>query len=132
MKEVDYLKDFETNNGITVDLIESSIIDKLPDEYLNFMKKYNGGAGFIGEEYLTLFKIEEIDKINNDYGVEEFDEDIVLIGSNSASEAIALDFRDKKTKYILIPSLFDYEAIIELSDSLYGFFKRVFETGYFD
>lgn len=132
MNEIDFLKEFASNGGTTIDLEENKLLSRLPKDYINFMKTCNGGEGFVGEEYLILFRLEELEGINKDYKIEEFDKDIILIGSNGASEAIGLDLRNNNFKYILIPFLFEYEAIIELSDSFNGFIKRIIEKGYFE
>jgi hypothetical protein len=47
-----------------------------------FMRKYNGGRGeIIGEYWLELFSIEELQGLNDDYELQEFLPDHIIIGS---------------------------------------------------
>lgn len=132
MIEPKYLKEFNGNKGISNQESETlSVIKRLPNDYIDFLKFSNGGEGFIGNEYLILYKIEELEGINKDYEIAEFDSDLLIIGSNGGSEAIALDFVDNKTKYVLIPFLFDRNDIIELGEDFKSFLERLFIKGYF-
>ena len=132
MIDTGYLKEFNGNKGISDKELETlPIIKKLPNDYIDFLKLSNGGEGFIGNEYIILYKIEELEGINNDYEILEFDSDLLIIGSNGGSEAIALDFIDNKTKYVLIPFLFDRNDIIELGEDFRSFLEGLFTKGYF-
>ena len=44
----------------------------LAQQYINFMKKHNGGEGDIGETWLVLFRLDDLQEINDDYCIEEF------------------------------------------------------------
>ena len=44
----------------------------LPKQYVGFMKKHNGGKGDIGETWLELYPLEELQEINDDYCIEDF------------------------------------------------------------
>ena len=51
-------------------IINEVFKNKLPDDYLNFMKQHNGGEGSIGKNnYGRLFKLEELETINKEYNV---------------------------------------------------------------
>lgn len=127
-----YFQKFNGNPGINNDeLVNLHLPAEIPNDYLEFCKTYNGGEGFIGEEYVVLYKLNELMQINKDYDVSNLVPDIFIFGSNGDSEALAFDFRKKQVKYVLIPFLFEYDAIIELGDHLSGFFKRIYDEGYF-
>ena len=53
----------------------------LPKQYLEFMKKHNGGQGDIGETWLEFFTLEDLQEINDDYCIEDFLPDHIIIGS---------------------------------------------------
>ena len=44
----------------------------LPDSYMSFLARSNGGEGFIGEPYVWLWQAEELMTQNRGYKVEEF------------------------------------------------------------
>jgi hypothetical protein len=41
-----------------------------PNDYLEFIKLNNCGEGYIGENYLYLWKIEDIEQLNKDYKIQ--------------------------------------------------------------
>ena len=94
----EYLTEFEKNTGIEQNQLKSLKFPiELPEEYINLLKIFNGGEGDVGEEYLVLHKAEELNEINKDYEMAEFDTKIFIIGSNGSGELIAIDFREKES-----------------------------------
>ncbi len=81
---------------------------------------------------MILYKAEDLLKNNIEYKLKDFDPRIFLIGSNGGGEAVAIDLRKKDFKYILIPFIFEYDAIIELGNDINNFFHRLFNIGYFE
>jgi hypothetical protein len=67
--------------------VEQSTGLKLPEEYVALIRRHNGGEGFIGSEYLILWKVEELVSFNHDYEVREYIPDLLLFGSNGGGEA---------------------------------------------
>ncbi|WKZ31529.1 MAG: SMI1/KNR4 family protein [Candidatus Dojkabacteria bacterium] len=127
-----YLKKFNGNPGVDKKLLlDLNLPDNTPSDYLSFLQLHNGGEGFIGEEYLILYKVEDLKQMNANYEVEKFTPGIFLIGSNGGGEAIAFDLRENQSKVILIPFMFEYDAIIELGKNMEEFFQKVYEKGYF-
>ena len=54
---------------------------RLPDDYLAFMSEHNGGEGPLGENnYGRFFKLEELEKINDEYDVQHSWPGCVVIG----------------------------------------------------
>jgi hypothetical protein len=128
-----YFEKFNCNPGLTENKINKMDLPKnIPSDYFELIKFCNGGEGFIGEEYVVLYKLEELKQINIDYNVQKYTPEIFLFGSNGADEAIAFDFRTNEKKYILIPFIFEYDGIIELGDSINEFLERIFSKGFFD
>jgi len=125
------LEDPLENASFHVTRIEDRFNIKLPSDYVEFMEKCNGGEGFIGENYLILYPLNEIIEANEDYEVAKYLPNVLLIGSNGGGEAIAIDF-NKLKKYIIVPFLFEEEAILEQSYSLEGFFLRTLHNEWFD
>lgn len=66
---------------------------KLPPDYAEFMKKHNGGEGFIGDNYVILWRVEELAPFNRDYEVEQYAPGLIMFGSKGGGEAYAFDTR---------------------------------------
>jgi hypothetical protein len=61
----------------------------LPDGYTAFLRRGDGGEGFIGERYVRLWRAEELIGTNRGYNVAEFFPDMFFIGTDGAGEAYA-------------------------------------------
>jgi hypothetical protein len=133
MIKKEYLADFECNPGITEEQLgHLKLPRRLPADYLDLLKEMNGGEGDVGDEYLILDKAEQLLEINQDTEIADFDKDLFIIGGNGGGELIVIDFRRPKPKYVIMPYIFEYEAMIELGSSIEELFKRVHDIGYFN
>ncbi len=65
----------------------------LPRQYIQFLKKSNGGEGFVGQKsaYLILWGVDELLEMNKAYRVEECAPNVLLFGSSGAGEAYGFD-----------------------------------------
>ncbi|AGF55940.1 hypothetical protein B0P06_005804 [Clostridium saccharoperbutylacetonicum] len=130
-----YLDSFNTNEKIDITRIlevEKELKVKFPADYVDFMEKFNGGEGSVGKEYLIMYKINEIIEVNDDCEVSEYVPGIILFGSNGGGEYFAFDYRESEIKYIIIPSMLDYDDIIIQSVTLKGLFKRLYNGMIFE
>ena len=73
---------FEFNSPYFGEIIEKINDVVLPNDYIELMKKHNGGEGDIGETWLILYPLEELQEINDDYEIEEILPGHIIIGSN--------------------------------------------------
>ena len=87
----------------------------LPKQYLEFMKKHNGGQGDIGETWLELFTLEDLQEINDDYCIEDFLPDHIIIGSNGNGELYGID---SDGVYFNVPALMDEDDVTVLGDDI--------------
>jgi hypothetical protein len=71
--------------------LRAALKKPLPDDYLAFLQRANGGEGFIGERYVRLWKAEELIEANRGYDVAEFFSNLFLIGTDDGGEAYAFD-----------------------------------------
>ena len=55
---------FDFNDPYEGEVLESINNTPIPAEYINFMKKHNGGEGDTGESWLMLYPFEELVEIN--------------------------------------------------------------------
>ncbi|WP_238948373.1 SMI1/KNR4 family protein [Clostridium sp. YIM B02569] len=79
-----------------------------------------------------MYKINEIIEVNDDCEVSEYVPGIILFGGNGGGEYFAFDYRGSEIKYIIIPSMLDYDDIIIQSTTLKEFFKRLYNGMIFE
>lgn len=87
----------------------------LPEQHLCFMKKHNGGEGDIGRTWLLLYPLEELQGINDDYCIEDYLPDHIIIGSNASGELYGLD---SKGNYFNVPIMIDEDGVTVLGDDI--------------
>src|SRR5579859_1697783 len=75
----------------------------LPEDYVQFLQRCNGGEGFIGKAYLILWPVEELVKMNKAYEVEEYASGVLIFGSNGGGEAFAFDMRSDTKPIVSLP-----------------------------
>lgn len=112
---MDNWSDFVFNEPYVGDKIEQINNVVLPVQYLCFMKKHNGGKGDIGETWLELFPLEELQEINDDYYIEEFLPNHIIIGSNGNGELYGIDGNGI---YFNVPIMIDESDITFLGDDI--------------
>jgi hypothetical protein len=80
-----------TSSGPLFELEDPSpvFLKGLPTDYLSIIGEFGGREGFLGEEYLRLYRIEELVTLNFAYEVQTFLPEIVVFGSNGCGEAFA-------------------------------------------
>ena len=87
----------------------------LPKDYIEFMKKHNGGEGDIGSTWLVLYPLEELQDVNDDYEVEKFLPNHVIIGSDGGDEFYGID---SKGNYFNVPIMMDENDITFLGTDI--------------
>ncbi|HOP09859.1 MAG TPA: SMI1/KNR4 family protein [Oscillospiraceae bacterium] len=97
----------------------------LPESYKEFLSLYHGLNGSIGENsYLQLWPFENIEESNNDYSVDEFLSNIVLIGSDGGDTAYGIN---KNGKFIEVPFIgMDDDEVKEIANDFDGFIEYLF------
>jgi hypothetical protein len=75
----------------------------IPSHYLDFLKEHNGGEGFIGDNYIVLWKAEELADFNREYEVEKYAPGIFLFGSDGGGEGYGFDTQSAEMPIVRIP-----------------------------
>jgi hypothetical protein len=126
------LKDFRGNRTASdadIQKVEQAFSCSLPEEYRMFLNNRNGGEGFLGTQYLILWKAEEIVQFNKAYQVEEYAPGLLLFGSNGGGEAFAFDLREKKMTIVMVPFIgMSLPDAIILSQTFRGFLEKLFKS----
>jgi hypothetical protein len=75
----------------------------LPEEYVCFLRKMNGGTGFVGSNYVDLWAVDTLIEYNRGYGAGEFVPELLLLGSDGGGQALAFDRRNRNWPVIMVP-----------------------------
>ena len=96
----------------------------LPQSYIDFMNQHNGGEGDIGETWLSLYPLENLQEMNEIFGIEEFLPDRIIIGTNGGEEFYGLN---AEGKFFNVPSMFEEDCVTILCDNMEEFAEAVNE-----
>ena len=102
----DVWREFSANspaNRQAIDKFESDSHFKLPKDYEQFLERMNGGEGFVGEAYLSLWRVEELLQRNKDYEVDEYTPGFFIFGSDGGGESFGFDLRSDLKEVVCIP-----------------------------
>lgn len=98
----------------------------LPDDFLSIFSEVNGGEGFVGEEYLILWKAEELIPFNREYETDKYAPGLFLFGSNGGGEGFGFDTRSKPYKVVEIPFIgMDLKYAKPVADSFTQLLERM-------
>ncbi|OLU16543.1 SMI1/KNR4 family protein [Pseudomonas sp. PA1(2017)] len=100
------LSEGQLNNPVDVSVLADlsmSVDFEFPTNYIEFLKKHDGGEGFIGENYIIFWKAEELVDFNREYEVEKYAPGIFLFASDGAGEGYGFDTENKKMPIIRLP-----------------------------
>lgn len=117
-----------TSSDVLSDVEESCGIS-FPEDYRSFFLKMNGGEGFIGEEYLILWKVDELEQFNKEYEVEKYAPGLFLFASNGGGEGFAFDTRSLPFKVVQVPFIgMDLQHATPVADSFLNLFERMYQS----
>ena len=103
--------------------IEETINIKLPQDYIEYMKKNNGYTGIINDDYYDIWRLEDIISRNSDYQVQEFFPNLIYFGSNGGDEAFAFD-KSNNMSIVSIPFIGTEDDKIVIADSFNNFINK--------
>lgn len=101
----------------------------LPESYINFLTKHDGGEGFIGDSYIIFWKTEELALFNHEYEVEKYAPGIFLFASNGGGEGYGFDTEDAAMPIVRIPFIgMNRQYALPVARDLPDFFARLEES----
>lgn len=106
MKTEDEWKDWQFNQGASERAIRSAITSlgrPLPADYVQFLHNHDGGEGFVGDNYLILWRAEELSTFNREYEVARYAPGLFLFGSDGGGEGYGFDLRDPAMPVVRVP-----------------------------
>jgi hypothetical protein len=123
-----YFNDRKESNNPTTDKeiidLETRLNSKLPDDYKQFLKKINGYEGFLGQSYVRLVSVKELEEFT-DIFCSEIYPDKICIGTNGGGEVFMIEKADKQ-QYGVAPSIGDERDYIGLGDTIDKFLDRLY------
>ena len=114
---MDILSKFNGNPAVSPEAIET--FRKLtgltlPKDYAEFLCRFNGGEGFVGEDsYVIFWQIEELEEFNREYEVANYCNGLLLIGSNGSGEAYGFDTRQTPWPVVQVPFVGMDDSLVE-------------------
>ncbi len=123
------LKEFSLERGASIGALtclKNIPRIQLPNDYYTFLQEANGGEGFIGQEYLILWKAEELELFNQDYEVEKYAPEIFLFGSNGSGEGFGFDTRSIPYQVVQVPFIgMNLQSATHVANDFYGLLERM-------
>ena len=75
-----------------ISIVEALLEVQFPGDYKNLLRWSNGGEGQLGNTYVSLWAVEELVQLNEDYKIGVFLPDVVCIGTDGGPNAFCLDY----------------------------------------
>ncbi|HTU25207.1 MAG TPA: SMI1/KNR4 family protein [Pirellulales bacterium] len=131
-EQSELLKKFAKNAPATdaaIGALEASTGLSLPPDYRLFLAEANGGEGFVGESYLMLWRVEDLESINVEYEVAKYLTNVLLIGSSGGGEAYGFDVGRVPWSVIRVPFIvMEANAQEEIAPTLSDFLELLYTS----
>ncbi len=122
------LREFNGNPPAPVGAIsrlETDSARSLPRQYADFLRRADGGEGFIGANaYAILWRVEELLRLNQEYEVELNAPGLLLIGSDGGGEAFAIDYESDRRLFVSVPFVGMHRSLIQVLAPNFGEFLQ--------
>jgi hypothetical protein len=93
-----------------IEKTETELMKVFPKDYVEFLLWSNGGEGEIGENYLSLWRCEDIAQLNEDYSIQKYlTENFVAFGTNGGGECYAFDYSEPEKPKVINCALGDLD-----------------------
>lgn len=85
----------------------------LPAAYLEFMREYNGGEGFLKKDgwYVNFWPLEELNESNEDYEVPKYAPELFLLASDGGGDAFGIKKKEGTFIRVSLIGLSNEDAI---------------------
>lgn len=89
--------------SLEITRIETHFGYLFPNDYKEFLQITNGLEGIANDEYLVLWGTSELIELNNAYKVQDYLQNIIIIGSDGAEDAFAFDISSVQPYVVKLP-----------------------------
>jgi hypothetical protein len=109
--------------------VERQLGVKLPVEYAEFLRKTDGGEGFIGKSaYVILWPVGEIVSMNQAYEVQKYAPGLLIFGSDGGGEAFGFDTRSPGWPVVQVPFVgMTWDLARPMVETFDEFLERLYE-----
>lgn len=126
-----FIEELNFNTPVTqiaIDSFEKTSRIKLPLDYVSFLEQTDGAEGFVGNNYVILWKIEEILELNDAYKVSEYKSGLLVFGSNGGGEAFAFDKDSDPMSVVQVPFVsINRDGMIRLGSTFVDFLNTLYQ-----
>ena len=107
--------------------IENTIHFPLPEDYLFYVTNYVENEGFVGNEFLRLWDLDDLLQFNTEYQITQSLKNTIGIGENGSSEFIAIEYMGNMNYRLVLSPFIDLNSKyhIEVGNSFTDFFQRL-------
>jgi len=122
---------FDANPPASYDAVarcQANLRFPLPADYLQFLKQMNGGEGFIGNNFLRAWPVEDLIQFNKDYFVDVAAPELLLFGSSGGGEAFAFDTRSSPPLIVAVPFIVSLEDAIVIAPNFESFLQHLYHS----
>lgn len=110
----------------TIKRVEEELGFRLPEDFVRFLQRMNGGEGMVGEIYLSLWQVEDLLRRNKAYRADEAAPGFLIFGSDGADEAFGFDLRSPTKSIVCLPFIgMDWENAIPIAPTFTEFLDVV-------
>ncbi len=107
---------------------EGLLHDAVPSDYLENIREIAGQEGFLGQQYLRLYRFEELIELNQAYQIPDYNPELFLFAADGHGEGFAFVFgTDTVVKIPLIPIPTDQADVV--ANGFEKFLRRLAATG---
>ncbi len=93
-----------------IERLEARIQRRLPDDDTAFLLLSNGGEGRLEKGYVSLWSIQEIAELNEEYRIQTYLPEVVAIGTDGGGVCYALDYATSDRPSLITVPLGDLDA----------------------
>ena len=116
------------NHGVDskdITVIEERLNASFPQDYITLLKRSNGGEGYVGENYISLWKVEDLPALNEDYQIQKYlSEKFLGIGTDGGGICYGFCL-DKNYSIFKCPlGDLDINEVVIVAKSTKDFFKK--------
>jgi hypothetical protein len=115
-------------SSAAVSRCQSNLKFLLPADFVQFLKRMNGGEGFIGKGYLRVWPVEDLIQYNRDYFVDVDAPELFLFGSSGGGEAFAFDARSSPPPIVAVPFIVSLEDAMVIAPNFNSFLQHLYQS----
>ncbi len=95
----------------------------IPNDYLDVLRRKNGGEGSLTESYLVLRPVEELEEENDDLAEAEHLRDVIVVGGNGGGEAIGYDLASRR--WVMAPFIGERDDFVVLGEASLDALRKI-------